>query len=197
MNDDRPVYADLMLDIETLGTSHRSAVVSIGAVLFRLDTTDDLETIKDPERCFYAVLDTDDQLARGRITDSDTLDWWAEQSPEAQAVLRAPVEDVDSVLRRFMEFCRGIRRVWGNGNTFDNAIIRDLCDTYGAEYPVFYSQDLDFRTLKYLWRILTKWKRKNIEVRVGTHHNALADAQSQVLQAQEMYREVKGTRYGI
>ena len=37
-----------------------------------------------------------------------------------------PQEDVNSVLKRLSKFCEGVRRIWGNGNMFDNAIIRSL-----------------------------------------------------------------------
>ena len=194
--DDR-VYGDVMLDIETLGTGIHSLVVSIGAVRFRLDSTDDLDTIRDDARSFYAVLDTEDQRYRGRVDDPDTLAWWTKQSDEARQVLTDPSEDTAGALERFSEFCRGVKRIWGNGNTFDNAIIRDLYRTYEQDYPVDFWADLDMRTLKYLWNKLTNWRSKNEpKIRIGEHHNALDDARSQVLQIQQMYRELKGTKYG-
>jgi len=194
--DDR-VYGDVMLDIETLGTGIHSLVVSIGAVRFRLDSTDDLYTIRDDARSFYSVLDTEDQRDRGRVDDPDTLAWWGKQSDEARQVLTDPTEDTANALERFSEFCRGVKRIWGNGNTFDNAIIRDLYRTYEQDYPVDFWADLDMRTLKYLWNKLTNWRSKNEpKIRIGEHHNALDDARSQVLQIQQMYRELKGTKYG-
>jgi len=194
--DDR-VYGDVMLDIETLGTGIHSLVVSIGAVRFRLDSTDDLDTIRDDARSFYSVLDTEDQRDRGRVDDPDTLAWWGKQSDEARQVLTDPSEDTAGALERFSEFCRGVKRIWGNGNTFDNAIIRDLYRTYEQDYPVDFWADLDMRTLKYLWNKLTNWRSKNEpKIRIGEHHNALDDARSQVLQIQQMYRELKGTKYG-
>jgi len=192
---DRPIYGDLMLDLETLDTETTSAIVSIGATKFRLDTTDDLNTILEDERNFYAILDTDDQLARGATRSEDTDKWWSEQSAEAQAVLYAEAEDSYNGLKRFLEFCKGIKRIWGNGNMFDNAIVRNACKNYDLEYPVFFSNDLDMRTFKYVWNLLTHWKSNVKHLRVGTTHNALHDAQSQVLQMQQMYKELKGSKY--
>lgn len=194
MND---AYPDLMLDIETLSRNKDAVVVSIGAVRFRLDTQDDLDTIKDEHRSFYAVLDTNDQEAKGRDVEPETVDWWSEQTPEARAVLFEPTEEVESALDRFVEFCRGVRRIWGNGSSFDNVIIRDLCEDYGVRYPVEYWNDLDMRTLKYLWNKLTNWvHRDEPRLTVGVKHSALDDARSQVLQVQQMYIELKGTKYG-
>jgi exodeoxyribonuclease VIII len=191
------MYPDMMVDIESFSTNVKAQVVSIGAFRFRLDTSDDLNTIKDPERSFYAVLDTEEQEADGRITDPDTMAWWDRQSMEARAVLREPFEEVKPALERFAEFARGVRRVWGNGNTFDNVIVRDLCNDYNVEYPVKYWGDLDMRTLKYLWNRLTNWAHKGkTKKTIGDAHNALDDARSQVMQLQEMYRDLKGTRYG-
>jgi exodeoxyribonuclease VIII len=192
------LYPDVMLDIESFGTGSDAIVVSIGAVRFRLDTEDDFDTIKEEERSFYAVLDTEEQEADGRKSDPATMDWWNEQSAEARDVLRQPVEDTTDALNRFVRFCRGCTRIWGNGNMFDNAIVRDICTDYGVEYPVKYWSDLDVRTLTYLWNKLTGWtlKGKRPDLKVGDAHNALDDARSQVLQVQRMFKELRGTKYG-
>jgi exodeoxyribonuclease VIII len=191
------LYPDVMLDLETFDTTTTAVVVSIGAVRFRLDTEDDLFSIKEESRSFYAVLDTEEQEADGRTASRETLDWWDKQTKEARAVLKEPVEDTREALGRFIEFCKGCRRIWGNGNTFDNMIVRDLCKDYKVEYPVDYWNDLDVRTLKYMWNKLTNWRSKDKpKITVGDKHNALDDARSQVLQVQQMYKELRGTKYG-
>jgi hypothetical protein len=76
-------------------------------------------------------------------------------------------------------------------------IVRDLCKDYKVEYPVDYWNDLDVRTLKYMWNKLTNWRSKDKpKITVGDKHNALDDARSQVLQVQQMYKELRGTKYG-
>jgi len=190
-------YPDVMVDLETMGTSVDTQVLSIGAVRFRMGVQDDVTSILERERGFYAVLDIDEQADKGRTTTSSTLDWWANQSKEARAVFEEPRQDVATVLDSFSTFCDGAKRIWGNGNMFDNAIMRSLYDTYDRNYPVEYWKDLDVRTLTWLWNFLTDWrsKGKRPTVVLGEEHNALDDARRQTLQVQLMLKELKGSKY--
>jgi hypothetical protein len=187
-----------MLDIETLGTEERTKVLSIGAVRFRLEVVDDIRSIKKEGRGFYSRLDEEDQALLGRTEDADTVAWWKDQGKAAQKVFKEKREPVKEALDRFIEFCSGVKRIWGNGNMFDNAIVRSLCDDYDVIYPVNYWRDLDVRTLTYLWNLLTSWrsKGKRPDVNMGVLHNALDDARRQTIQGQLMIKELKGTKYG-
>jgi DNA polymerase III epsilon subunit-like protein len=195
---DERTYSDVMVDLETMGTDVRSQVLSIGAVRFRLDTLDDITSILEPERNFYARMDLASQRECGRTEDPDTAAWWAEQSAEARQVFSEEEKHTKSVLKDFLKFCKGAKRVWGNGNMFDNAIVRSLCEDYKLNYPVGYWGDLDVRTLTYLWNLLTNWgsKGKRPEIQLGEEHNALDDARRQVLQCQIMYKDIRGSKYG-
>lgn len=191
-------YPDVMVDLETLGTDTDTCILSIGAVRFRLDTVDDIDSIMDDERTFYARLDEHDQESKGRSVDADTLKWWDSQSEEARAVFDEERSDNKRALRDFVKFCKGAKRIWGNGNMFDNAIMRSICRDYDIKYPVFYSKDLDVRTLTYLWNLITNWvsKGKRPTIQLGEEHNALDDARRQVLQCQIMYKDIRGSKYG-
>jgi hypothetical protein len=190
-------YNDVMVDLETLSTDTDAVVLSIGAVRFRTDVVDDPITIRNPDRSFYARLDTVEQEENGRDVNPDTMEWWDKQSSAARAVFNEKPEPVAKVLAAFTEFCMGAKRIWGNGNMFDNAIMRDLYQDYDAEYPVNYWQDLDVRTVTYMWNFLTNWrsKGKRPEIIVGEEHNALDDARRQVIQVQRMINELKGSKY--
>jgi len=198
--DDR-TYPDIMVDLETLSTETDAVVLSIGAVRFRLDTRDDIESIKDEDRCFYSRLDTTDQENEGRSIDPSTVEWWESQSAEARKVFEEEPEGVVHALKRFLKFCKGGKRIWGNGNMFDNAIVRDLCKDYDLDYPVGYWNDLDVRTLTRLWNLLANQgsNNKRPSIDLGAEHNALDDARRQVLQVQMMYQElynnINGSKY--
>lgn len=198
MNDfDQKSYPDVMVDLETMGTETDTQVISIGAVRFRMGSQDDVETIMEPDRAFYARCNLYDQAIRGRTENPETAAWWADQSDAARAVFDEEEEDVAHVLKSFTRFCKGASRIWGNGNMFDNAIVRSLYTTYGQDYPVGYWKDLDVRTLTYLWNFLTNWqsKGKRPEVTLGEEHNALDDARRQVVQVQIMMNQLKGSKY--
>ena len=192
------LYADVMVDIETMGTGADTQVISIGAVRWRLDQMDDESTLAEEDRTFYARLDLASQASKGRTTAADTLKWWSKQSPAARAVFDEEEESVARALNRFSRFCRGAKRIWGNGNMFDNTVIRSLYTTYDKDYPVEYWNDLDVRSLKYFWNKLTNYmfNGKMPDIKFGEAHNALDDACRQVLQCQQMYRDCKGTKYG-
>lgn len=194
---DEKSYPDVMVDLETMGTESGTQVISLGAVRFRMGSMDDVRTIMAPARAFYARLGLDEQGDRGRTVNADTAAWWENQSDAARAVFDEEEEDVAHVLKSFSRFCKGSKRIWGNGNMFDNAIVRDLYNDYGQDYPVGYWQDLDVRTITYLWNFLTNWKSKGKRptIVLGEEHNALDDARRQVLQVQTMMNELKGSKY--
>lgn len=194
---DSRTYPDVMVDLETLSTETDAVVLSIGAVRFRLDTRDDVESIMDPDRSFYARLDISDQENEGRDIDPDTLEWWESQSAEARAVFDEAPESTVRALKRFVKFCSGCTAIWGNGNMFDNAIVRSLCQDFNVEYPVEYWKDLDVRTLTKLWNKIKNVgsNKKRPQIDLGTAHNALDDARTQVLQCQIMFDELRGSKY--
>ena len=198
--DDR-TYPDIMVDLETLSTETDAVVLSIGAVRFRLDTRDDTESIMEEDRSFYARLDTAEQEDEGRDIDPDTLAWWDAQSDEAREVFQEEPEGTVHALKRFLKFCKGARRIWGNGNMFDNAIVRSLCQDFNVDYPVPYWNDLDVRTLTRLWNLLGNQgsNSKRPTINLGEEHNALDDARRQVLQVQIMYQKLynlmNGSKY--
>jgi hypothetical protein len=194
--DDR-TYPDVMVDLETMGTDTDTQILSIGAVRFRLDTRDDVTSILDDDRAYYTRLDLEDQERKGRTKSSSTVEWWEAQSAEARAVFEEEPESPVRALKGFIRFCKGARRIWGNGNMFDNAIIRSACNTYDLEYPVGYWNDLDVRTLTRLWNLLSNVgsNKKRPEIKLGAEHNALDDARRQVLQCQLMFDELRGSKY--
>lgn len=192
------VYHDVMLDIETLGTETNAVVLSIGAVKFRLDTRDNQYTLADESRSFYAVLDIEDQERRGRKRDPGTERWWKTQSYKARSVFTEEKEDVDGVLDALCNFFEGVRRVWGNGNMFDNAIIQSLLDDYDKEYPVHYTGDLDVRTLTYVWNTVYGAIKRTLRPKIkfkGVEHNALDDAKRQTMEVQSMFSDLKGLKH--
>ena len=70
--------ASVMLDLETLATSHNPVVLTLGATKFNPFT------LQEPFEDLYLKLDVDDQMARGRDVSEDTLEWWGKQSAEIQ-----------------------------------------------------------------------------------------------------------------
>jgi len=161
-----------MLDLETLATDADAVIVSLGAVFF------DKENIGDK---FYAILDLDDQIAKGRTKSEQTLDWWAKQSDAVRAVFDQPRTKTPEVLENFTKWL-GEEKVciWGNGSDFDNAVLGSCYENFGIKRPWSYSNNRCFRTLKNI----CAFPKGGIPPRGGTYHNALDDAVHQAVCAQ-------------
>lgn len=164
--------AHIVLDIETLGTGHKCIVTHIGAVKFDPFDPD------VPEQYFYKQLDYMQQQKAGRVLDVPTFIWWTQQNEGARNEHKNVGEDVQLSLEAFKEFCGTNCIIWGNGNVFDNAIVRNLCADFNVQYPTDYKRDLDFRTVVLLAQ------QKNNEFKVEhpaemVSHHALEDAKNE------------------
>lgn len=172
---------NVMLDIETLDTRTSAVVLSIGMCKF--DPVS--QTIGDR---YYEVLSTIDQVEQLRTIDQDTMQWWTTQPEAARIVLdesRDADEDTHSVLIQMESWMGPDAHVWGNGPSFDNAIVKSLFDTYGVPLPWPFKNDRCYRTLCALSGLpdLPPWKE-------GTPHNALDDAVHQAEWAMHCLRRV-------
>jgi exodeoxyribonuclease VIII len=175
-----------MLDIETLGTSPGSVILSIGAVTFGRDGvgTDTFNKVINKKTCLNA----------GLTVDEDTLEWWMGQSTEARWVLDE-AEDKKSmgiaeVLMHFSIWLANVSNnghdqlhVWGNGAAFDNALIAEAARRCGFKPLWNYYHDRCYRTLKNLMPTIKL-------IRTGTHHDALDDARTQAEHAVRLLNEL-------
>lgn len=171
----------IMVDIETLDTKDTSVITSIGAVKFNPVTKQILDKTQ------WNISDLQEQQDKGRTINIGTITWWMDQSKDAQnKTFRSnngiPLEDA---LQKLYIFCGAIYSdeynnldeifMWGNGNMFDNVILRNAFAMYGLRYPCSFRNDLDLRTIKWLF--------KDADIKttsVGTAHNAVDDAEYQV-----------------
>jgi hypothetical protein len=124
----RPTETNLpvMLDMETMGTSPNSVILSIGAIRFNPENGGFYDS-------FYAVIDKKSCYDLGATHSEETLAWWAKQSPEARTMLSVPGTDVRVVLKAFSDWMDGGSELWGNGSDFDNAMIAEhvpACDLH-------------------------------------------------------------------
>lgn len=189
-------YEHCMVDIETLSTETLAVVPSIGAVVFNLSDCDVAESFKTPalaRRNFYIPLNIQEQLDAGRIVGAKTVQWWMKQSDDARAVFQEKAGPATTALHDFTRFCinHKVKYLWGNGNMFDNAILRSLYDSFKlVTYPVDFRSDMDLCTLRFAAGS-PDYDAMGIP-RDGIHHNALDDARHQVLQAQHYHQVIAG-----
>jgi len=172
---------DIMIDLETMGTSSTSAIVSYGAAQFNWKTGEIGHTI-------YRVIDLKTSLYFNRTIDAGTVYWWLQQSDQARKALVQDENREDAFkamqsLRAFLVGCGNPQklRLWGNGPTFDNSMIRDYHKAVaGEDIPIPFWNDRCVRTVKgfYPNQLWHKWSLDN--PRSGTYHNALDDCKYQI-----------------
>ncbi|EAA9053093.1 3'-5' exoribonuclease [Salmonella enterica] len=152
--------SNVMIDIETAGTGHHSAIISYGVAVFDLLTGKIIA-----EEYIRADWKEDCMFCGGKI-DPDTVEWWMKQSSEARAELINHEETVewwmkqssearaelinheemlppDEALMRLFEFIRkhcddGPVYVWAKSPSFDLLLIKDAverCAISSEEIP--------------------------------------------------------------
>ncbi|ELO5138141.1 3'-5' exoribonuclease [Escherichia coli] len=170
------VWYHLMIDLETMGTNTNAPIVVIGAVFF------------DPQTgeigpVFYIVISLTDAMNTGAVPDGGAIEWWLKQSSEARAAILTDQVKLKDALSRFREFINEYSdekfvQVWGNGATFDNAILRTSYERLDIPCPWRYYNDRDVRTIVELGKTIDFDARTVIPFE-GVRHNALDDARHQ------------------
>ena len=160
---------NIMLDIETLGTSANSVILSIGAVEFS-----DSELGKEVE----IFIDSESCTDHGLVIDARTVMWWLSQDDAARSELlkRTGVGLDEAVLQLHNAFDWKGKKVWCNGTDFDFPILSSACKAVGVLEPWQYWSKMDFRTLK---NLLPKKTYNELKVDPVIAHSALADAKAQ------------------
>lgn len=168
---------NLMVDLESLDTKPTSAITSIGAVFF------DENGIG---RTFYRRVNPQSCVDLGLTISLDTIFWWMEQNEDARAELIKAYKEGLSIQQALTKLSNFIReefyfnkstdinslRIWGNGATFDNVILKNAYEACYMRTPWGFRGDMCYRTIKNLYPDVP-FKRS------GTAHNALDDAISQ------------------
>jgi exodeoxyribonuclease VIII len=160
---------DVMVDLETMGTTADAVIISIGAVAFCMDTCAVLV-----DAGFYRVLDLQQC---GRHVSAATRAWWESQSEAARAVLHTPADERTTLRQALAELqewaspLAGDLRWWSNGAAFDLPILAHAYAQHDMREPWRQFGDRCYRTYKNLPGA------RNVPMqRTGTHHNALDDA---------------------
>lgn len=175
---------NLMIDLETLGTSVDSVILSIGYAIFTYE-----DGIIDSGEIYPSIVE---QHRMGRAMSSETVDWWHSNSPrEFERLLNIPgrwrCSEVSHFFRR-LELTMG--EVWANSPSFDLSILRDYL---GGEVFWPYYDERDFRTLKNL-----PGCRKVYEAHKAQYkgiHNSKDDAVFQARVVVSCYRRLLNATY--
>jgi hypothetical protein len=172
---------NLMIDLETFGNRMDSAIVSIGAVFFDLDTG-------EIGGEFYRGIDADSACKYGRVTGS-TITWWLTQSEAARQAIVAGKTPLNEALDQLAGFYKAHPKapIWGNGSTFDVSILEHAYwRVFDRAAPWAFWNVRDCRTIKELGDAIGY----QIPKLAGTAHNALDDARHQAMWVCEIRRRI-------
>lgn len=140
MSTKKTVQQNVMLDLETLGKKPGSAIASIAAAIF------DIETGKVSEQ-FYVNIDWDSCFDYGLKADGSTLAWWFQQSNEARMALLKDQITLPEALIALSAFIPENAIIWGNGPSFDLAISAVAYEKVGLELPWKHYNEKCVRTI--------------------------------------------------
>ena len=190
---------DIMLDLETWGTKPGCDLRSIGACYFdpengvvaEPDTIGTFYVATENPRGYWGSGPSRDRFYRTEASfktkyplkrDTPTVQWWSEQSEEAQGAFEKPV-DLKDALSRFSRWFNDTTpdatniRFWAHSPQFDVTILAAAYDAVGLDVPWHYRSPRDTRTLFDAAGIAdhSEWLEMNPGP-IGIPHHALDDA---------------------
>jgi hypothetical protein len=193
---------NVMLDLETLGVSENSVVLSFALANFKLDDTaeDQPESVE-----IYARLPITPQVFAGREIDKDTVKWWSEKAPkeskeevsklqpqvsieylglandknryfDCDRDIEYALREVDNVLRTWATYYDIV--IWSRGIDFDIPMFESLYKTFIPDYkaPWRYHSKRDVRT----WLSTARYLGWDDTERTDNSHTALGDVRNQI-----------------
>lgn len=167
----------VMINLETLGTTPGSVVLSIGAVVF------------DPFTgkfggSFRMNIDRISSEAAGLTVDPATVAWWAKQDQAAKDALLVNPRPVDEVLSVFSNWWEqtGASYFWAHAPNFDETLLTAVYRAVGRKPPWKF---WDVRCTRTAYSLAGDIGPNRA---VGQHHNALDDAKAQALAVHEAYK---------
>ena len=181
----------IMLDIETMGNTSNSAITSIGAVEFNLDTG-------EIGNKFYTKVDLKSCTDLGLVINPDTVLWWLKQNEQARLEIAdrstQPPHLVEA-LHKFTEFiklCGGKDNclIWGNSARFDCGIMADAYNKINVRIPWDFRNERCVRTL-----VSFKPSIKENMPFTGVLHNALDDCIHQIKYCVATFNSIKQSAF--
>ena len=195
---DEHTNIEVMVDIETMGTTASSPVLTIGAVLFdplRQDTYDYLL-----ERSFLRQIKISESIKNSSGVDGDTLTWWLQQDDVAiKGLVSENAIGIAEAFEDFSQYCRSRNatterffpghseipqacRVWAKGPDFDCKILEESYSRLNMFFPFKFWEYRCVRTVTDLG-----FPNGDPPVIEGIAHDARHDAIGQAMVVQFAY----------
>lgn len=187
---------DIMVDLETLGTGENATVFQIAAMSFDITTgevSDSINLIGDISKFNLDV-------------DGSTLKWWLNTDKELLTeLLNKGTYDEYEMFDEFHTWLLSQSEsddmkdvyMWGNGILFDNAKLQtNLNGCSGLNYPIFFRNDRDVRTIVELATMKSGLTEKELKDSVTDEnerkHDAFDDINFQIRLVHKCYQILMG-----
>ena len=183
---------DIMTDIETLGTNADSTIIQISAIAFDIRTGEHLSVFNE-----IADVSKNKEI---KVT-GDTIKWWLKTNKELfSELINGGENSSEGVLAHFNGWLKAQTPdsknlyLWGNGILFDNKMIQHQLESNGFEYPIYYKNDRDVRTIVDLASAKLGCSESILKDRFKDYslveHNALDDVKYQISLVVGCYNEL-------
>lgn len=167
---------DVMIDIETLGTTPGSVILSIGAVRFNMNTGE----LGDE---MHAKIDINSSMDCGLNINPNTLKWWMNQDKEARDKVISGDYPLNVALGKLSIFLKEGDFLWGNSARFDLGLLEYAYNSVELDKPWDFRNERDVRTL-----VAFKPEIKANLQFDGTKHDALDDCKHQIRYCHETWK---------
>lgn len=169
----------LMIDIETKGTSSYSVIISIAVVEFNMETGTTGKT-------FVRNVCEKSCESAGLGSDLECIKWW-DDKPELLHSFSKNAKPLTEVLTELAAFIKQKEyKLWGNSARFDLGLIENAYSALGLKTPWMYYNELDVRTLVALFPSI----KENTPF-LGEKHNPLHDCYHQIKYCHKIWKALK------
>ena len=196
-----PTMVHTLVDLETLGTQGDAVVLDVAVIVYDLEKDKDvpIPDLLDAKSATFKLNVSEQVEKYGRLIDSGTVDWWMNQSLDAQQKVLPSADDLslDAMRQKLVAFLDDMGYnpdkgfVWQRGNldvVWLDSIWRNL-ELDGKDYPLKWYKARDIRTAVDLAGISSKlngyadnvWSLVKKEIPGFTKHNSLHDLGMDVL----------------
>lgn len=143
----------IIIDIETLDTTHSAVVLSIGAFAFdrfSLDETKAEIVNTESERKFHYKLGVVDQLFKCRTVSLESQQFWQKNNISQHfdgkgALVEQALIELDDFINDFVSKNKELK-LYARGVGFDFMILENIFKQYGITYPIKFWQVRDIRS---------------------------------------------------
>lgn len=176
---------NVMIDIETLGSASGSALLSIGAIFFDIESG-----VLDKH--IYIEIDLNDSLKHGMSIEGDKLQWWLKQSNATRKLIHSQntafsLKDALEIFSKFLKDSK-IQNdliVWGNSAKYVFGILSDAYNKLDLTIPWNSDNERCLNTFSSL-----KPKIKDNTTFVGIKHYPLHDCEYQIEYCNKIWVEL-------